>query len=413
MNTNRIERFDHQGRGITYINKKIAFVENALPGEEVELRIDRENSKIIEATATKIIEKSFDRTVSICSHCKFCGGCNLLHINYDKQLEFKKNKVKQIMEKYANISEDKIREIVASPETINYRNKITLKVHSKIGYYKRKSNEIVYINHCYLANEQINCTIKKINEFGKIEGINEIVIRSFDDSNISLTIYLQKAKNNTKFTDYMNEFVTNITAYFNNNIIYTNKKSNNIVRLDRIKYDISSTAFFQVNTLQTINLYNRIKECISKYSNPNVLDLYCGVGSISLYISDICKSVLGVEINKEAIKDAIKNQEMNKINNASFIAGDTKKVLSMNSYKADIIIVDPPRSGLDKEVITDLININPNQIIYVSCDPLTAARDIKLLSLKYEVTEITPFDMFPNTYHVECVSVLHRKTIEE
>ena len=407
MEIYKIERFDHQGRGITYIKNKIAFVDNGLPGEEVELKIDRENSKIIEATATRIIKKSIDRVDSICPYYKFCGGCNLLHLSYDKQLDFKEDKVKQIMSKYASVDEEKIKSIIPSPDMINYRNKITLKVNNGIGYYKRKSNDIVLINHCYLANDQINYVIKKINDFGKLDGITEIVIRSFDEENTSLTITLQKPKNNDKFTKYIEGFVPNIVSYYNDLVIYKKSKGNNIARLGKINYSLSPTAFFQVNTLQITNLYSKIREYVSKINNPDVLDLYCGVGSISLYISDLCKSVLGVEINKHAIKDAIKNQEINNISNVSFVSGDTKKVLSMSDYKADIIIVDPPRSGLDKDVVSDLIRISPQQIIYVSCDPITAARDIKMLNEKYSVDEITPFDMFPNTYHVECVCVLN------
>ena len=172
---------------------------------------------------------------------------------------------------------------------------------------------------------------------------------------------------------------------------------------------MGQNAFFQVNTDQTINLYDKISDYIKGKNYDTALDLYCGTGTIGIYISKFVNKVIGVEINSEAIENAKINALNNKVKNIDFIVGDTKKILLNKFYKADVIIVDPPRSGLDKEVIDRIILFNPSDIIYVSCDPITLARDLKLLKNKYIIEEVTPFDMFPNTYHVECVAKLSRK----
>lgn len=401
-----IDRLDHQGRGITYIDGKITFVENALPNEEVEIEIVSSSKKYNEAKVVKYLKQSPKRITPICPYYEECGGCNLLHISYDDQLKYKEEKVKNIMMKYASIKEDKIKKIVPSPSTYNYRNKVTLKVDKKLGYFKRKSNDIVTINYCYLLDDKLNNIIKKLNEIDIDKEIKEVVIRNIIDDDNSLTLSLQKPlKNYEKYK----KIVEKTSIIVDNNIVKSNTNSNIIARLGNLDYIVSPTSFFQVNTLQTINLYDKILEIVKESNNPRVLDLYCGTGTIGLYISKYAKDVVGVEINAKAIEDAKINAQINDIKNARFYSGDTKKVLNENNFNIDLVIVDPPRQGLDEEVIKEIIDLNPTKLIYVSCDPITLARDLKLLSTNYNIIEITPFDMFPNTYHVENVVLIERK----
>ncbi len=401
-----IEKLDHQARGIAHINDKIVFVENALPLEKVKIKIVKENKKIMEAVVTEYITKSKDRVESLCPYYEECGGCDLLHLSYEKQLIYKENKIKEIMNRYAELDDDLIKSIVPSPMQYNYRNKITLKAKNKIGYYKKKSYDIVEIENCLLANKKINEIIKEISKSSVPSSINELVVRSINEDEISLTIYLQQKENIDKFINKLSKNFNSIKIIFENKPLKEIGKSNIIGRLDKYCYQMSQTAFFQVNTQQTINLYDKIKQYVKNFDCPTTLDLYCGTGSIGIYISDYASEVIGVEINSEAIKNAKINAENNNIKNIEFLAGDAKTVLSKNNYSADLVIVDPPRSGLDLDVVNDIIKINPKDIIYVSCDPITLARDLKLLSNEYKVIEITPFDMFPNTYHVECVVLL-------
>jgi len=404
-----IEKLDHQARGIAHINDKIVFVENALPSEKVKIKIVKENKKIMEAIVTDYITKSIDRVESACPYYKECGGCDLLHLSYEKQLMYKENKIKEIMTRYADINENLVKNIVASPEQFNYRNKITLKVNNKVGYYKKKSYDIVEIESCLLANEKINQIIQEIKKVKIPSSINELVIRSINETDISLTIYLQRKDNIEEYVNKLSKKVDSIKVVFKENVLKQVGKSNIIGRLDKYNYEMSQNAFFQVNTDQTTNLYNKIKEYVKDANYPTTLDLYCGTGTIGIYVSEYASKVIGVEINPSAIENAKINANNNNIKNIEFLAGDTKAILNKNNYEADLVIVDPPRSGLDIEVINDILKINPSGIIYVSCDPITLARDLKILKEKYEIVEITPFDMFPNTYHVECVTLLHRK----
>jgi len=406
-----IEKLDHQARGIAHINDKIVFVENSLPLEKVKIRVVKENKKIMEAIVTDYIEKSVDRIESSCPYYKECGGCDLLHLSYEKQLMYKENKVKEIMNKYADIDENLVKNIVASPKQYNYRNKVTLKVNNKVGYYKKKSYDIVEIENCLIANEKINQTIEEIEKIKIPSSINELVIRSINETDISLTIYLQNKYDIDNFVNILSKKIDSIKVIFQNNIINETGKSNIIGRLGKYNFQMSQNAFFQVNTEQTINLYDKIKEYVKECNSPTTLDLYCGTGTIGIYVSEYASKVIGVEINSEAIENAKINAKNNNIKNIEFLAGDAKIILNRNNYSADLIIVDPPRSGLDVEVVNDIFEINPNNVIYVSCDPITLARDLKIFKDKYDIIEITPFDMFPNTYHVECVVRLHSKKI--
>ncbi len=404
-----IEKLDHQGRGIAHLNDKIVFVENALPSEIVKIKVVKENKKIMEAIVIDYIKKSNNRINPACPYYNECGGCDLLHLSYEEQLKYKENKIKEIMARYADIDEELVKSIISSPKQYDYRNKVTLKVNNKVGYYKKKSYDIVEIKNCLLANEKINNTITEIRKIKIPTNVNELVIRSINETETSLTIYLQSEENIDDFINILSKKIDSIKVLIQNRLIKETGKSNIIGRLDKYDYQMSQTAFFQVNTHQTIKLYDKIKKYVKQCNSPTILDLYCGTGSIGIYISEYASKVIGVEINSEAIENAKINAKNNNIKNIEFLAGDAKIILNRNNYSADLVIVDPPRSGLDLEVINDIFEINPNDIIYVSCDPITLARDLKIFKEKYQIIEITPFDMFPNTYHVECVVKLVRK----
>ena len=225
-----------------------------------------------------------------------------------------------------------------------------------------------------------------------------------------LIIYLKDADVNFNLLKYLNRFIDNIIVFDNNKkIINKIGKSNIIARLDEKCFKIGAQSFFQININQTLKIYNKIAEYLSKNNNSCVLDLYCGVGSIGLYSSENVKELIGVEIVAEAVENAKCNAELNNVKNARFIVGDTKTILLNSNYKPDVIIVDPPRAGLDKSVIDDIEKMHPNLLIYLSCDPITLARDLKQLSTSYIIEEITPYDMFPNTHHVETLVKLTRK----
>ena len=263
-----IDRLDHQGRGITYIDDKITFVENALPDELVEIEVTNTSKKFNEARVTKYIKKSSKRIDPICPYYNECGGCNLLHMSYEDQLKYKEDKVKDIMKKYANLDINKVKDIVRSPDKYNYRNKVTLKSNTKLGYYKRRSNDIVNIDYCYLLEEKLNNTLKELNKIGLDKEVNEVVIRNIKDDDTSLTLSLQKPIKN--YEKYKN-IVSKLSIQDKNNITNITQTSNIIARLGNKEYIVSPSAFFQVNTKQTINLYNKILEYVKESKTPRVL----------------------------------------------------------------------------------------------------------------------------------------------
>lgn len=406
----KIERLDHQGRGITYINGKIAFVKDTLPGEEIELKIIKENSKLIEAEPTSFLKESQLRVKELCPYYKECGGCNLLHMSYEEQIKYKQSKIVDIMKKYADINGEVIKQIVPCDRQFHYRNKVTLKVKEKLGYFKEKTYELIPIEKCLLVNDKINEIIKILNGYTDLSNIKEVVIKSFTDKETMLIIYLQEDEINENLLDYLSKHVDNIIVYDNNKkMIKRIGKSNIIARLMKKQFKIGANSFFQVNMDQTLKIYDKIADYLSKIEDSTVLDLYCGVGSIGLYSVSNYAKLIGVEIVPEAIENAKTNAELNSMGNTKFLVGDTKTILMHSNYKADTIIVDPPRAGLDKSVIEDIKKINPNMLIYLSCDPITLARDLKLLSDLYDVEELIPYDMFPNTHHVETLVKLTKK----
>lgn len=406
----KIERLDHQGRGITYINGKIAFVKDTLPGEEIELKIIKENSKLIEAEPTSFLKESQLRVKELCPYYKECGGCNLLHMSYEEQIKYKQSKIVDIMKKYADINSEVIKQIVPCDRQFHYRNKVTLKVKEKLGYFKEKTYELIPIEKCLLVNDKINEIIKILNGYTDLSSIKEVVIKSFTDKETMLIIYLQEDEINANLLNYLSKHVDNIIVYDNNKkIVKRIGKGNIIARLREKQFKIGANSFFQVNMDQTLKIYDKIAEYLSKNEDSTVLDLYCGVGSIGLYSVSNYTKLIGVEIVPEAIENAKTNAELNSMGNTKFLVGDTKTILMHSNYKADTIIVDPPRAGLDKSVIEDIKKINPNMLIYLSCDPITLARDLKLLSDLYDVEELIPYDMFPNTHHVETLVKLTKK----
>lgn len=389
-----IESLDHSGRGIAKINNKVVFVENALPGEVVEIKITNEKKHYYEAEVLRHIKKSNDRIESICPYYSECGGCDLLHMPYKKQLEFKQNKLQNIIDKYLNAN-IKVNDIIESDTDFNYRNKATFHVNGKIGYFKRKTNDIVEIKTCALLDKRINESIPYLNKLN-LKDINKITCRV--GNKLMIIIDSKKDVDITPIKDIAD------SIYINNKLVYKDKNIYN--NINKYNFIISPNSFFQINNSTCKKLYEKIKE--ETRNSKNILDLYCGTGSIGIYVNEN-KNILGIEINESAINDAKENKEINNINNIDFICGDSGKKSTKLNFNPDTIIVDPPRSGLDSTTINNIVSMKPNKIIYVSCDPMTFVRDLNILNKDYNINEITPFDMFPQTKHVESLAVLSVK----
>ena len=388
----KCERIDHFGRGIGYVLGKIIFVPNLLPKEEAMVKIVLDKKKYMVGEVIKLVKKSDDRILPKCDY-ENCG-CALKSLKYEKTLEFKKEKVIDILKRYSGLT-NVVKEIVPSENIYGYRNKITLKVKGgRLGYFKNGTNDLIEIKRCEIASHKSNEIISVLKELD-LSKVREIIIKDFGEVMIIIKGELD--------IELLKPLVDSI--YMNEKLVYG--KENIVASFGEFKFYVSKDSFFQVNTDVALKLYNKVLDYLDVSSGQSVLDLYCGTGTISLFLSKYFEEVVGVEINEEAVKCAILNKELNNISNVKFICGDVSKKVS--GLMAEQIVVDPPRSGLTSAGINDILRINPDRLVYVSCDPMTLARDLKLLKDNYEVKEVTLFDMFPWTYHVESVCLLVKR----
>ena len=394
----KVERLDHFGRGIVKDNGKIGFIKNALIGEDIELEKVNDYKNYFEGITNSIKEKSNDRVDPKCKYYLECGGCNLLHMSSNLKKTFKEEKVNNVFNDL-NIN---INSLVSS-DSYNYRNKVVLHVkNSKIGFYKDKSNQLIEIDKCLLLNDKINEVIKYLKEYIKEEtNIKKITIKLGNITNQIMIIIDGSVNKYYKLLDICDVLIINDKAL-------TDKESI-ISYIGNKKYYVSKNSFFQVNYDISTKIYDKVREYIKNIGSKNVLDLYCGTGTIGIYVADLVDRVLGLEVVSDAVSDAIRNKELNKIDNIEFMLGKVEDLIDNIKDNYDTIIVDPPRNGLNRKVIDTILSLKPNNIIYVSCDVMTLKRDLELLNGDYNIIELTPYDMFPNTYHCESITVLERR----
>ena len=392
-----ITKLNHNGEGMSHIDGKIVFVPKTIPGDVVELTNLREHKNFIQADIKKIIKESPKRIPIECPFYQECGGCHLMGLFYSEQLEYKKDKVKNILKKYTHLD---VNPMIKESEFYHYRNKITLQVQNgRIGLFSTNSNKLIPIDNCLLISSNMNHMIdilKKIN----LKEVTQIVIREVQEQ---IMVQVIGQTEEQILIETLKSKVSSL--YLNDKYLYGSRYI--IDKLGKYEFQISPYSFFQINHNQTINLYNQIKTYLGS-NNKNVLDLYCGTGSIGIYVSDSCQNITGIELNPSSVKDANQNIKRNHLTNIKIYQGDVGTVLkAKNTY--DVIIVDPPRSGLDKRTRKTLLQIKSQKIIYISCNPITLARDLNDLQELYDLKEISLFDKFPNTYHVETICVMKRK----
>lgn len=388
----KVKGLSHEFRGIAKDGSKVIFISNALPDEVVDINIIKENKKIKEGKVVSYITKSSNRIEPICPYYNKCGGCNLSHINYQKSLEYKKEIVKNILKRYSNLEINPT--IISNNNEYYYRNKISLKIkNNHLALVRHNSNELIEIDNCLLVNKNINKIINILNK-QNLEEINSITIRGEEE-----LMVIVNGRIDNKFIDSLKNNVKSIVL--NGKVVYGKEYIK--ITVKDIIYAIYPDSFFQVNTKMIPNLYDKILEYAGNNIEDSLLDLYCGAGTISIYLSKYFKKVRGIEVNKDAIRGANLNKKINKVSNTNFECHLSSQI---DKIEEDIVVVDPPRNGLDKITIQKLKESNVKKIIYVSCSPITLARDLNILKEKYDLNDITLLDLFPNTNHVECVSLL-------
>ena len=384
----KIDNLSHDLKGIAKVGGKVTFIDNALPGEVVDIKIFDEKKNFNKGKVISYIEKSKDRVENICPYYDRCGGCS-----FSGTIEYKKNIFMDIFKRYANM--DINPNVIYSDNIYGYRNKISMKINNgKLSLVEENSTELVDIDKCLLCNDKINNIIEKLSGVN-LDGLKEIIIRGTD----SIMVILKGEYDYNSIIKLLEGYVDSII--YNDVCVYGNEYIT--INVGKYKYAIYPDSFFQVNTKMISRLYDKVKE--SAGTGDKLLDLYCGAGTIGIYLADNFKSVRGIEINKDAIRGANLNKEINNINNISFELGNANNI----KIEEDILVVDPPRSGLDDKTRNIIINSNIKKLVYVSCNPITLARDINIFKDKYDIQSVTLFDNFPNTIHMESVCLLERK----
>jgi len=440
-----IDNMGYEGEGVGKIDNFTVFVAGAIIGEVIKVKIVKVSKNFSFGKLLEIIESSPRRIEPVCSIYKNCGGCNLQHIDYKGQLEFKTNRVIQVINRIGKLEDVIIHPTLGMETPYNYRNKVQLPVSNKngqvdIGFYAARSHDIINNETCHIQDKAADIVVKLTRQWIKdynIQSYNEVthqgilrhlmIRKGFKTGEVMVVLVTNGSElpHKEEFIAIINKKIKGLVSIVQN---INNEKTNVILGarcvtlwgkdaitdyIGEFKFEVSPLSFFQVNSIQTEVLYSKALEYANLSGGEVVLDAYCGTGTISLFLSQKAKSVYGVEIVPQAIENAKINAKENNVNNAEFIVGEAEVVipkLISKGVRADVVVVDPPRKGCDKTLLEAIASMQPKTIVYVSCDPGTLARDLGILDeLGYKTLEIQPVDMFPQTAHVECCARIVKK----
>jgi 23S rRNA (uracil1939-C5)-methyltransferase len=447
-----------EGKAIARHENHVIFVTGAVPGDVVDLRILRKRKKFMEAIPIHFHELSGERVEPVCSHFGICGGCKWQQLDYSRQLFYKEKQVRDQFERIGKIPVQLISPILASSNTTFYRNKLEFTFSARrwitdktelqdeesinrnaLGFHMPgRFDRVLQIDFCHLQPEPSNEIRNAVNKFARDNSytfydpisekgyLRNLTIRNTQDGQVMviLSVHDDEQEQLEKILDFIWTQFSGLHSlmYLINSKVNDSMADMNVMlykggeylveRMENLSFRIGPKSFFQTNTSQGLRLYEITREFAALTGNEVVYDLYTGTGTIALFISSKAKKIIGIEYVEEAIADAKINAEFNSIHNCEFVAGDMNKIFTdefiFANGKPDVIILDPPRAGVHEKVIAGILYALPERIVYVSCNPATQARDIALLSEKYEVTRVQPVDMFPHTQHVENVALLMR-----
>lgn len=433
------------GDGVGRAGELVFFVPNTAVGDIIRARVLKVKKNVGFARVEEVLTPSPDRIEPDCPVSRSCGGCVYRHISYEAELSAKRQKVIDAVTRIGKLPADLVKNIIPSEKIDGYRNKAMIPVgldragEVVMGFYARHSHNIMHCLRCQLSPEIFNAIAGDFYTFLRHRpqliytpqnrrGIRHLYLRyaeSTGDVMVCVVAGDRHFEDDTLLYDSLTEkydciksIVVNVNPDDTNVILgkrsYTVSGDDTIAdTLCGLRFEIAPAAFYQVNRSQAERLYGKAKEYAALTGSETLLDLYCGAGTIGMSMADRCRELIGVEIIPEAIKNAKQNAERNGVHNARFLCGDATKAaetLRAEGIRPDVIVVDPPRKGLTPELIDTIVQMAPDRVVYVSCDPATLARDLKLFSEKdYSVKEITPCDMFPRTAHVESVCLMSRK----
>jgi 23S rRNA (uracil-5-)-methyltransferase RumA len=438
-----IKRLGINGEGVGYFKKTVVFVPGALPGEEVVVEATKIHPKFAEAKIKKIRKKSEHRVMPLCPVFEQCGGCQLQHLVYPQQLKEKRDIVLQALERHTKLDLTSlvIKDTIGMEDPWGYRNKNQFQVGQKdgkvlAGLYGLNSHQLINIESCAVQHPQTNeatAKIKQILEELKIPIYNEksgkgivrtIVTRVGVQTGELQVVIITKGKDLPKKEEFIVQVQKRLSKV-KSIVQNVNEQKTSLIfgeetvslagedyiqeTLGDLHFELSARTFFQLNPQQTVRLYNEVKKAAALTGKEKIVDAYCGVGTIGLWLADGAAEVRGMDIIPESIEDAKKNAKRHGFTHTKYVPGKAEEVLPKwvkKGWKPDVIVVDPPRTGLDNQLLQTILQVKPEKLIYVSCNPSTLAKDIQTLSKSYKVEYMQPVDMFPHTSHVECVSKL-------
>ena len=439
------EDITHDGNGVGKINGYPIFVTNVLPGEKAKVKVIKVKKNFAVGRRLELIEASPDRVEPPCNVFYKCGGCQLQHMSYDMQLKMKQNQVKSALAKFAHITDTPVEPTLGMEDPWRYRNKVQIPVGEKdskliTGFYRPRSHDIIdEMERCIVTSEVNDDLVDIVREIANELGIpayNEethrgvlrhIMVRTGENTGQTMLVIITRTNKIPKQDEFIQRILEkqpNITSIMHN----VNPDRTNVIlgkkikclwgeayiydTIGDVKFAISALSFYQINPKQTKVLYDKALEYANLTGGETVIDAYCGIGSISLFLAQKAKKVYGVEIVPQAIQDAKKNAKLNDMDNTEFIVGQAEEVMPAwkeNGLKPDVIVVDPPRKGCDEALLHAMVEMNPKRIVYVSCNPSTFARDLVILTEGgYKLNKVQPVDMFPQTSHVEVVCNIER-----
>jgi 23S rRNA (uracil1939-C5)-methyltransferase len=457
-----VEKLAFGGKAVARVEGFVVFLDHGVPGQTVRARIVKKKKNYAEAVTVEVISQSPDYTPPICPHFGICGGCLWQDISYETQLYWKRSHVLECLGHIAGISEAEVSPIIASPEILHYRNKMEFTFSNRrwllpeelhrepavpeedrfaLGLHVRGFFDKVFnIDECILSSPPATSILREVRERAAKSGLPAYGIRDHEGFWRFLVVRQGKKTGQTlvhvitsahpdgnrivgSLSEHLISAFPRITTIVHSvsgkkSQVATGDSSRTVFGpgfieelLDGLRFRISAHSFFQTNTLGTEKLYETIRRLAEFDGSENVWDLYCGTGSIGIYIASQVKQVTGIELVEDAVRDAHENCRINNIRNCSFLAGDLKDVIQKASEagRPDVVIADPPRAGLHPKVIKTLLEVLPKRIIAVSCNPASLARDVAFFLDSYEIKAIQPFDLFPHTPHLECVMRLDRK----
>jgi 23S rRNA (uracil1939-C5)-methyltransferase len=438
-----IKRLGINGEGVGYFKRQVVFVPGALPGEEVVVEATKVSPKFAEAKIKTIRKESEYRVQAPCPVYELCGGCQLQHLRYDRQLQEKRDIVIQALERHTKlpVSGLDIRDTIGMEDPWNYRNKAAFQVGQEdgkiiAGLYGLNSHNLINIPQCVVQHPHTNKAIgvvKKVmnkigisvyNEKTKKGTVRTIMARTGIQSGELQIVIITSTKDLPKKEQLITEITKRLpqvksimqningektSLIFGKETRHMHGEEYIQETLGDLSFELSARTFFQLNPEQTVKLYNEVKKAASLTGKEKVADAYCGVGTIGLWLADQAGEVRGMDIIPESIQDAKKNAARNNIKHAKYETGKAEVLLPKwmkEGWRPDVIVVDPPRTGLDQALLKTILKVKPKKVVYVSCNPSTLAKDIAVLDPEYRVEYMQPVDMFPQTAHVEVVSEL-------